>query len=92
MNNQRKIILSGGVAKRLLNRGHLLIDVKPKNDDPKGSAFLFFVDQWLLVDVDEIMQNATHNDAETLHKRLKSLDITEPEYRLTIFQEYLKSA
>ena len=92
MNNQRKIILTGGVAKRLLNRGHLLIDVKPKNDDSKGSVFLFFVDKWLLEDADEIMHDATRNDAETMQKRLKSLHISEPEYRLMIFQEYLKSA
>ena len=92
MDNPRKIILSGGIAKRLLNRGHIVVDVKPKRDNPKESAFLFFVDQWLREDVNEIMQGAAGNDAEAIRRRLAGLGVTDEEYRLMIFRDYLKNA
>ena len=91
-NPRRKLILSGGVAKRLINRGHLVVDLKPKRDNPKESAFLFFADSWLHEDVNAIMQGGALDDADTMRRRLAALGISAEEYRRRIFEEYLASA
>ncbi len=76
----RKIILVGGLAKRLLKRGHYLCDLKPKRENPSESCFVFFADQWLQQDIDDIMQHPDTSDMEALHKRMVALGIGEVDY------------
>lgn len=86
----RRLIKSGGVAKRLMMRGHLCIDTAPQRDDPSKSLFIFFADRWLNFDIDEIMKNSTM-DKSALQNRLAALGLTEKEYRKRIFEDYLES-
>ena len=80
----RRLIKSGGVAKRLMVRGHLCIDTAPMREDPTRSLFVFFCDRWLNADIDEIMQGTT-SDNSTLRARLAALGMSESEYRQHIF-------
>ena len=85
-----KVILSGGIAKRLLLRGHIIHKVKTKNENPLESCFIFFTDCFFKKDLDDIM-NHKGNDVQSINSRLKSLNITEQEYRKGIFEEYIKT-
>ena len=90
MNNARRLIKNGGIAKRLMARGHLCVDTAPRRDDPSKSVFIFFCDRWLKADIDEIMQG-TMSDNSTLKARLAALGMTEAEYRQHIFKSYMQS-
>ena len=67
-----------------------MIDLKPKRDNPRESAFLFFVDQWLSEDVTAIMQGGARDDADTMRRRLAALGMSLNEYKRRIFEEYLE--
>ena len=41
MNNPLKVLLNASDARFLLRRGHRIVDVKPKDDDPKMTIFVF---------------------------------------------------
>lgn len=86
----RRLIKSGGVAKRLMVRGHIVVDCAPQREDPTRSLFIFYNDPWLNADIDEIMQSTT-SDSFTLKTRLAALGMTEAEYRQHIFEGYLES-
>ena len=91
MNSARRLIKNGGIAKRLMARGHLCVDAAPRRDDPSKSVFIFYADQWLGADVDEIMRGPGTMDRPALEKRLASLGVSEAEYRRQIFESYLES-
>lgn len=82
--NKHKIILTGGVAKRLLMRGHYLCDLKPKREKPQESCYIFYKDKWLQDDIDNIMSEQSASDREVLERRLMALNMTEAQYKLTI--------
>lgn len=87
MSNGR-VILSAGIAKRLILRGHVLADLKPKKENPMQTVFVFFADRFLNADIDNIMANKS-NDTAALSERLEKLNLTESEYKKSIFDEYL---
>lgn len=86
----KRLIKNGGVAKRLIRRGHIVVDTAPQRDDPSKSVFIFFCDRWLKADIDEIMEGRSSDNA-TLNARLAALGMTEKQYRKGIFEEYLQS-
>ena len=88
MNN--KVILSGGICKRLLARGHIIADIKPKKEDISQSCFIFYQDKYFAKDLDNIM-NSKGNDNIEIQQRLKTLGVTEKQYKAIIFEEYLKN-
>lgn len=79
----KKVILSGGLAHRLIKLGHYIVDVRPKRENPRESSFVFYADEWFAQDVTYCMQNKGGEDA-ILQDRLKALGISEKEYRLLI--------
>lgn len=90
LNRNRRLIKSGGVAKRLMNRGHVVADVAPQRDDPTRSVYIFFRDRWLDQDVDEIMQKVS-DDKSALAERLTALNMGEKQYRRMIFEDFLRA-
>ena len=88
--SNHKIILSGGIAKRLLTRGHYICDLKPKRENIESSCFIFFEDKWLQEDIHSIMNDKTTPDRAVLQKRLQALDLTEMQYRQSIIESYLE--
>ena len=89
MENKRKIIKTAGLSKRLLNRGHYVCDLKPKTENPTESCCIFFVDDWLKEDLDQIMQNKYISDRTVIDNRLKMLNLTEIQYKRKIMESYL---
>lgn len=87
----RKIILVGGIAKRLLNRGHYLCDLKPKRENPSESCFVFYTDKWLQEDIDDIMQHPNTLDTKVIQQRVTALCMSEEDYRKEILLSYLKA-
>lgn len=88
--SNRRIILSGGIAKRLLNRGHIIADVKPQRENPKESVFIFFADKFLNEDITSVM-NSKGNDKAEILKRIESLGVSIEAYRAAIWNEYMQS-
>lgn len=76
-----KVILSGGLAHRLIKLGHYLVDVRAKRENPNESTFVFFVDKWFQDDVAHCMHSRT-GDELILKNRLKQLGMTEKEYKV----------
>ena len=85
----KKVIIQGGISRRLLTRGHILVDVKPKKED-NGTCFIFYQDKYFAKDLDNIM-NHKGNDTTEMQKRLKTLNVTEKQYKADIFKEYLSN-
>lgn len=90
--NKRRLITSGGVARRLMLRGHVCIDVCPQRQDKTKSCFVFYKDRWLSADIDEIMQSPEKRDIPVIEKRLNEVGMTMQEYRRAIFEEYLSGS
>ena len=86
----RRLIKNGGIAKRLMVRGHIVVDCAPQREDSTRSLFIFYNDPWLNADIDEIMEGRSSDNA-TLNARLAALGMTEKQYRKRIFEEYLQN-
>lgn len=87
MSNKRKVIANGAIAKRLMHRGHLVIDSAPKRENPKESLFIFYVDSYFWKDYEEITTDSF--DRRAMQRRYNDLKMTEKEYRQMIFSELL---
>lgn len=83
-----KIILSGGIAHRLCKLGHIIVDVRPKQENPMESVFVFYSDIWLSDDITFCMKNK-YGEEDLLKERLKLLYMPESQYRSIIFEDYL---
>ena len=80
-------LANGAVAKRLMLRGHLVIDTAPKRENPKESLFIFYVDSYFWKDFEEITTDSY--DRRAMQRRYRELKMTEKEYRQMIFSELL---
>lgn len=81
-----KVILSGGLAHRLIKLGHYLVDVRAKRENGNESTFVFYVDKWFNDDVTHCM-NDKAGDELILKERLKQLCMTEKEYKILIIED-----
>lgn len=90
MERNRRIIANGGIAKRLINRGHVVVDMCPKRDEPTRSVYVFYRDKWLDRDIDEVMQKIS-DDKSALAERLTALNMGEKQYRRLIFEDFLRA-
>lgn len=89
MTKKTRVIKAAGVAKRLLNRGHVVVSTCPQRDNPAASCFVFYIDPWLQQDVDDVMAKKT-SDHAVLEARLAALGMTEKQYRQHIFSTCLQ--
>lgn len=83
-----KVIASGGLARRLLRMGHVIVNLRPKRENPRESAFIFYCDRWMDDDVTFCMHNKTGED-EILNERLNELKMTKKDYFEMIYSDYI---
>lgn len=87
--NSKRVVRAAGIAKRLMQLGHICVDIAPQRGNPSATCFVFFKDPWLQVDIDRIMETKALDDA-VLAERLAKLGMTKQEYQKTIFDACLE--